>query len=187
MNATFSDKAVEPAGEAKPEWEIFKLLAQKVSERAKQRGFTEYRDWKGGKLDLGTLGERYTLNGALPDQETLYDDMLRDTGLSGTLPTGTDLTMREHGFVRFLDWGLSPMAMAQASDVKADEVHVPFRRHTEQKQPYPTLTRRAQFYLKHPWFLEADEAGRGTRSRPRWAATTRCTSPRATSAIPSMR
>ncbi len=159
MNATFSDKAVEPAGEAKPEWEIFKLLAQKVSERAKQRGFTEYRDWKGNKLDFGTLAERYTLNGALEDQETVVDDVLRDTVLSGSLPAGTDLeTMREQGYVRFIDWGLSPMALAQASDVKADEVHVPFRRHTEQKQPYPTLTRRAQFYLEHPWFLEADEA-----------------------------
>jgi DMSO reductase family type II enzyme molybdopterin subunit len=159
MNATFSDRAVKPAGEAKDEWEIFALLAAKVSERAKERGLDEYEDWQGNKLSLATLGDRYTLNGALPDQETLYDDILRDTGLSGSLPVGTDLeTMREQGFVRFTDWGLSPMAMAQASDVKADEVHVPFRRHTEQKQPYPTLTRRAQFYLDHEWFFEADEA-----------------------------
>ena len=159
MNATFSDKAVEPAGEAKPEWEIFTLLAEKVSERAKARNAGEYADWKGNKLDLTTLGDRFTLNGALADEEALFDDILRDTGLSGTLPPGTDLeTMREHGHIRFIDWGLSPLALAQASDVMPDEVHVPFRRHTEQKQPYPTLTRRAQFYLDHPWFLEADEA-----------------------------
>ena len=25
-------------------------------------------------------------------------------------------------------------------------------------EPYPTLTRRAQFYIDHPWFLEAGEA-----------------------------
>jgi len=32
------------------------------------------------------------------------------------------------------------------------------RWHTEKKLPYPTLTRRAQFYIDHPWFLEAGEA-----------------------------
>lgn len=168
MNATFSDKAVEPAGEAKPEWEIFTLLAQKVSERAKQRDASSYTDWKGNEMDLATLGDRFTLNGALADEETLFDDILRDTGLSGTLPPGTDLeTMREHGHVRFIDWGLSPLSLAQASDVKQDEVHVPFRRHTEQKQPYPTLTRRAQFYLDHPWFIEADEALPGHKEPPK--------------------
>jgi DMSO reductase family type II enzyme molybdopterin subunit len=168
MNATFSDKAVEPAGEAKPEWEIFTLLAEKVSERAKARNAAEYTDWKGNEMDLATLGERFTLNGALDGEETLFDDVLRDTGLSGTLPPGTDLeTLREQGHVRFVDWGLSPLALAQASDVKQDEVHVPFRRHTEQKQPYPTLTRRAQFYLDHPWFIEADEALPGHKEPPK--------------------
>jgi anaerobic selenocysteine-containing dehydrogenase len=34
----------------------------------------------------------------------------------------------------------------------------PLANHVDQGQPYPTLTRRAQFYIDHPWFLEADEA-----------------------------
>ncbi|GAG19785.1 unnamed protein product, partial [marine sediment metagenome] len=34
---TFTDKAVQPPGEAKPEWETFALLAKKLQERAKQR------------------------------------------------------------------------------------------------------------------------------------------------------
>jgi DMSO reductase family type II enzyme molybdopterin subunit len=158
MNATFSDRAVAPAGEAKPEWEIFKLLAARVSERAKQRGFTEYRDWKGDKHNLEELGEMYTLGGSLDDEETLWDDVLRDTTVVGTLPPGTDLEkMREVGTVRFLGWGMSAMAQAQASPVSADELHVPFRDHVESKMPYPTLTRRAQFCIDHPWFIEADE------------------------------
>ena len=158
MNATFSDKAAEPAGESKSEWEIFELLAKKVSERASQRGASEYRTWRGTKRELDELGDTFTLGGALADEETVWDDVLRDTTLSGTLPHGTSLeTMREDGYKRFIDWGLAGMALAQASDLKSDEVHVPFRRHTEQKQPYPTLTRRAQFYLDHPWFMEADE------------------------------
>ncbi len=159
MNATFSDRAAEPAGEAKPEWEIFTLLAERVSERAIKRGFLEYRDWKGQTRRLDELGAQFTLGGSLRDEETLYDDILRDTVVSGTLPPGTDLErMREKGTVRFIEWGMSAMGRAQASPVSEKELHVPFRNHTEQSQPYPTLTRRAQFYIDHPWFLEAGEA-----------------------------
>ena len=49
------------------------------------------------------------------------------------------------------------MALAQASDLRPDETHSPFRWQTEKKEPFPTLTRRAQFYIDHPWFLEAGE------------------------------
>ncbi len=47
--------------------------------------------------------------------------------------------------------------MAQASDLRPDETHSPYRWQTEKKQPFPTLTRRAQFYIDHEWFLEAGE------------------------------
>jgi nitrate reductase alpha subunit len=49
------------------------------------------------------------------------------------------------------------MALAQASDLKPNETHSPFRWQTEKKEPFPTLTRRAQFYIDHDWFLEAGE------------------------------
>jgi len=45
------------------------------------------------------------------------------------------------------------MALAQASDLKPDETHSPFRWQTEKKEPFPTLTRRAQFYIDHPYYL----------------------------------
>ncbi|NIV45526.1 MAG: hypothetical protein GWN46_01190, partial [Gammaproteobacteria bacterium] len=43
------------------------------------------------------------------------------------------------------------------STIKPDEVHNPLRWHTEDKVPYDTLVRRAQFYIDHEWFLEAGE------------------------------
>jgi nitrate reductase alpha subunit len=49
------------------------------------------------------------------------------------------------------------MAISQASELKPDEVHCPLRNHIEKKHPYPTLVRRAQFYIDHDWFLEAGE------------------------------
>jgi len=39
----------------------------------------------------------------------------------------------------------------------SDETFAPFRWQTEKKEPFPTLTRRAQFYIDHEWFLEAGE------------------------------
>jgi nitrate reductase alpha subunit len=39
-----------------------------------------------------------------------------------------------------------------------DKTVYPLQWHTEKKIPYPTYSRRAQFYIDHPWFLEAGEA-----------------------------
>jgi nitrate reductase alpha subunit len=49
------------------------------------------------------------------------------------------------------------MALAQASPLKPDETHAPFRDNTESGLPFPTYSRRAQFYIDHEWFLEAHE------------------------------
>jgi anaerobic selenocysteine-containing dehydrogenase len=98
------------------------------------------------------------MNGFILDEERLADEQIRDSALAGTLPMGTNLrTVREKGYVRFIDWGLSPMALAQASPIRPNETHVPFRDHTERGDPFPTYARRAQFYIDHPWFLEAGE------------------------------
>ncbi len=158
LNLTFSDAAVAPPGEAKTEWEIFLLLAQKLEERAKGRGLTECRDSRGGVHRLDKLVEGYTLGGAFAELDELADEWVKDTAAVGNLPEGTSLeTLREKGFVRFINWGVVPFTLAQASDLRPDETHNPYRWHTEKKMPYPTLTRRAQFYIDHDWFLEAGE------------------------------
>ena len=104
------------------------------------------------------LYDRYTLNGYFDDDEKIAREWIEDGTLDGTLPEGTTLdTLRSKGHIRFTDSGIQPMAVNQASDLKANEVHTPLRHHTEQKLPFPTLTRRAQFYIDHDWFFEADE------------------------------
>jgi DMSO reductase family type II enzyme molybdopterin subunit len=158
MNLTFSDAAVAPPGEAKPEWEIVHLLAQKLEERASARGLAECRDGRGGVHRLDKLVEAFTLGGAFARPEDVADEWVRDTAALGNLPEGTNLEMmREKGFVRFIDFGVVPFTLAQASDLRPDETHNPYRWHTERKVPYPTLTRRAQFYIDHDWFLQAGE------------------------------
>jgi nitrate reductase alpha subunit len=158
MNLTLADKAVEPAGEARSEWQITLALAKKLSERAKARGLLEIQKPDGQTLRLDTLYEDISFDGALADDDAVIDEVIRDSAVMGTLPEDTTLaTLREKGFVRFTGWGRSSMALAQASDLLPNETHSPFRWQTEKKEPFPTLTRRAQFYIDHPWFLEAGE------------------------------
>jgi len=54
-------------------------------------------------------------------------------------------------------WGMVGHGISQASTIRFNEVHNPLRWHTEDKVPYDTLVRRAQFYIDHEWFLEAGE------------------------------
>jgi DMSO reductase family type II enzyme molybdopterin subunit len=153
------DKAVEPAGEALPEWQIFRRLAQKLAERGKARGFTEYKDWRGTTFHLDRLEEAFTGDFTMLDEEDLTREAVDDGVRMGVLPEATTLdSLRETGVARIIDWGLFPNALSYATDTSPNETMCPLKNHVEKKEPYPTLTRRAQFYIDHEWFLEADEA-----------------------------
>ena len=159
LSLIYSDRSVDAAGEAKSEWDICRLLAEKLTERAVARGLSEYTSQNGTSHDLRDLGRRFTLGGTVVTDEDACEEMLRDTVIVGTIPEGTDLrAMKQKGYLRFTDWGISPFALNQASDLEPDETHASCRWHTEKKLPYPTLARRAQFYIDHEWFLEAGEA-----------------------------
>ncbi|MEJ2132042.1 MAG: molybdopterin dinucleotide binding domain-containing protein, partial [Gammaproteobacteria bacterium] len=158
MNLTFSDRAVAPAGESKTDWQIFTELLAEVAAVAERRGLTEYTDPEGRVRRYGELVSAYTMNGYYHDQDTIADEMVRDSALAGTIPADTTLeTMRRTGHVRYVDWGMMPGALAQASPFETDRTHAPFRNHVEKGAPFPSYSRRAQFYIDHEWFLEAGE------------------------------
>ncbi len=157
---TFSDKAVEPVGESKPEWEIFALLAKKLQERARQREIGEYVDDGGRRYRLDDVYDVFTMHGAVKenDHEKLAEDMIADTVRVGALPEKTTLKkVREKGIIRFTGLGADAIGLNLATDIKPDETVNPLSWHTERKIPYPTMTRRIQFYIDHEWFLEAGE------------------------------
>jgi len=171
---TLADKAVEPAGEAKEEWEIFALLCRAVADRAAARGLETFRVGSEGDAiadpdrRYDELWAKFTLGGHLLDSGDVAEEMLRDSVHSGNLPDGTTLdTMRDRGWVRFTDWGSSPMDKGQSSPWPVNETHVAFRNHVELGHPYPTLTRRAQFLIEHPWYVEAGEDLPVHRSPPK--------------------
>jgi DMSO reductase family type II enzyme molybdopterin subunit len=156
MQLTISDEAVPPAGESKSEWEIFRLLAKKIEERAEARGFIQYTDSAGRVRSLENLHYRMSLG--IEDLNDLVSEWIDDTVAAGCLAEGTTLeSIKEKGFAPFTKLGKSVLTLTQASDVKPGEPFVAMRYHVEDKQPYPTLTRRAQFYIDHDWFLEAGE------------------------------
>ncbi|MBW1684810.1 MAG: molybdopterin-dependent oxidoreductase [Deltaproteobacteria bacterium] len=164
----YCDRAVEPPGQAKSEWEIGVLLSRKLAERAKARGFESYVDRMGMTQRMEELPDKFTLGGEVVTEEQACEEMLRDTAYIGTVPEGTDLAkMREQGHVRFIDWGITPFGVNMASDLKPDETMNHCRWHREKKVPYPTLTRRAQFYIDHPWFMEAGEVLPTHKENPR--------------------
>ena len=98
------------------------------------------------------------------------EDALEASILIGNLPKGTNLgKMREEGIVRFV--GISPfdaVSMNLATDIKPEEPIVPLTWHTGPKKlPYPTYNRRIQFYIDHPWFIEAGEQLPMHKSNPK--------------------
>ncbi len=155
---TMLDKAVEPAGEALPEWQVFRLLSRKLGERGRERGVTEYQDAAGRTFNLDTLEDVFTAGGAMVDEEQMTAEGIEGSTMTGTLPAGTTIeTMRKKGIERFTGWGIIPYSQNYQTPIEPDSTMAPFRHHLEQKLPYPTLTRRAQFYIDHDWFIEARE------------------------------
>jgi complex iron-sulfur molybdoenzyme family reductase subunit alpha len=79
------EKAVEPLGDAKPEWAIFGLLARKIQDRAKERGVSTVTDVMGASTDLSTVYDRWSADGRFheDDARAALDYILRNTPVTG--------------------------------------------------------------------------------------------------------
>ena len=149
-------KATEPLGESKPDWAFHCLLLKTLQQRATARGLTTFKDRSGQERRLDhvyddfTFGNRYTEH----DAERLLSDIVDITSNLG----GTSwATLKKDGCARFTAIGNSAMCIGNAADIKPDETIVANTWHTEQKMPWPTLTRRMQFYIDHDLYLELGE------------------------------
>jgi DMSO reductase family type II enzyme molybdopterin subunit len=153
---TLGDKAVPPRGEAKPEWEIFWRLAERVAAKAAERGGVTIQSWRGEERDLGRLHRAFSDDGRFgpEDQEALIDFILSVSGPSRGV-TLEDL--RREGVIRIRELGPPGGKEGIFSEYSEDAPIVPLRNFVEKKQPYPTLTGRQQFFIDHPWFLSLGE------------------------------
>jgi anaerobic selenocysteine-containing dehydrogenase len=152
----FGDKAVEPPGEAKGEWQIYGLLARTIQERARERGAGPYRDALNKEKDLSKIYDEWTAGGTFTcedDGEALAYIMKN----SWSVVRSTWEQGLEKGAVRIQDIGMHGPGNAICSDFQPGETVYPSQWFVEKKEPWPTLTGRQQFYLDHPWFLTAGE------------------------------
>jgi anaerobic selenocysteine-containing dehydrogenase len=158
MFLSLGEAAVAPHAEARGEWEMFGALCRSIAERAEQRGLESFMHTGGVPRRYDELWDLFTLNGTLVDSESFAKEALADAVASGNMPEGTTLeTFRKKGHSHYKDWAFIAMAKANASPFPRGETHSPLRNHLELGHPYPTLTRRAQFLIDHPWYREAGE------------------------------
>lgn len=159
MKLVMSDEVVPPAEEAKAEWEIFADLCAAIERRAAAREIAEYVTFDGTTRRYDQLWRDFTFGGKLLSTEAVVDENVRDAAYMGTLPEGSDLSqLRKNGRLGFIDWGRTPLGRGESAPWPSDgRNYCALSNHVDEGHPYPTLTRRAQFLIEHPWFVEAGE------------------------------
>jgi DMSO reductase family type II enzyme molybdopterin subunit len=151
------EKAVEPLGESKPEWEIFGLLARKIQERATARGVSTVRDSVGGEVDLTELYDDWSKSAKFDenDPKGALEFILRGTSATGNV--GFDEASKT-GLLPIVDVSGQPHPLyALASDYKPGRTLWPHARFVEGKEVWPTFSGRQQFLIEHPWYEEVGE------------------------------
>jgi DMSO reductase family type II enzyme molybdopterin subunit len=149
-------KGAEPLYESWSDWKIFARLARILEDRARERGVAIYKDGEGGERRFDGLTERVTCGGIYSEDDE--EQLARDLFLNATNKEAMDWQeFKERGIAAYTSLGTSARAIGNACEIEAGEPLVPLTRHTENKEPYPTLTRRMQFYIDHDWYLELGE------------------------------
>jgi DMSO reductase family type II enzyme molybdopterin subunit len=149
-------KAVEPLGESRTDWQFHCLFLKTLQQRAIERGIKTYRDRSGEERRLDqvydefTFGQRYTEE----NTEEFLDEILAVTSNLGGVGWKE---IKEKGYAPYTGVGMSPSQMGHAADFEPGETITANSWQVQKKQPWPTLTRRMQFYIDHEYFLELGE------------------------------
>ncbi|MDZ4342798.1 MAG: molybdopterin-dependent oxidoreductase [Candidatus Binatia bacterium] len=150
------DKATEPLYESQSDWTIFVRLAKALSARARARGFKGFKDKEGKERGLDRLEEQVTCGGIYTEDDE--EGLARDSFLNST--NREEMSWEEfknRGIAAYTGLGTALRSIGNAGDMEEGEPFVPLTWHVQKKEPYPTLTRRMQFYIDHEWYLELDE------------------------------
>ena len=163
----FTDRAVPMIGESKSDRAIVLGILQKVEEHLKRRGVKSYKSLE-REILVDEIYYRATLGGKYGpgdlEEEALADESWKALSSLGWLAcndgSGDEVnleSMRRDGMAWLSGRSAWVMTAALNSDIVPGEVLYPWRDQVEQKIPYKTTTRRIQFLVDHPWFVEADE------------------------------
>jgi anaerobic selenocysteine-containing dehydrogenase len=191
----YGQKAIDPVGDSRSEWRIVNGLARTIAQRARERGLATYpvphgvtperckavlgralaipdalRPLLGTRRHFHELPDVLTMHGRYSedDVEEALKDMVERCKDEGIFEPEESLDkIRARGFAKFSGLGTSAQALNVATDVQPHSALTSLLRHTRDHVPYPTITGRAQFYIDHPWFLEAGEALPTHKAPPR--------------------
>jgi anaerobic selenocysteine-containing dehydrogenase len=142
--------------ESRSDWEIVTRLAMALDRRAKQRGMKSFVDRRGDERPLDNLWEKYSSGGRYgpTDDEKVCAALLdASTNLDGL--RWDDLKQR--GFAPIRGLGKSSASIGNATEIVPGETITPLTKHVVDKVPYPTLSRRIQFYIDQELYLEMGE------------------------------
>ena len=148
--------AAPPLAESKSDWEFHCLFLKEVQKRAVERGRTTFTDRAGKTRRLDRIYDEFTFGGRHTEEDTkgMLDALL---GLTTNLGGIRWPELEKKGFARYTELGLDFVNIGNATDIAPDETITAGTWHTEKKLPWPTPTRRAQFYIDHPFYLELGE------------------------------
>jgi len=152
-----SEPATEPLGESWSDWKIIVRLAEHIQKRAKARGIKSFVGHDGVKVQLDRLYDDMTMGGEYKenDDEKVSRKIME---MSSNLNHLDWEETKKRGYGKFSDVGKSPTSIGNMGEMKDNETFVPLTYHVRDKKPYPTTTRRIQFYIDNEVHLRHDEA-----------------------------
>jgi len=154
----YYDAAIKPIGESKDEWEIFHLLAQKVQKIARARNTPIFDGCGKKEVDLKEIADRFSFSGNYNEKDgdkvnqQILDLSMSTQGMKIEELKKTGIQkFKETGMVNFQNQLYNP-------DWKGEGVLSALTHFVKDKWHWPTLTGRQQFYIDHPWFINAGES-----------------------------
>lgn len=153
---TTTDQATPPLGESKCDWDIIVLLSKHIQERARARGIKSVKSPEGLEVKLDTLYDDLTMNGLFKEGD---DDKVAKAiyDLGTTHKKLTWEQVKQKGFARFEKLPEEASSIGNMCEFPENDSIAPLTFHVRDKVPYPTATRRIQFYIDHPLYDELDE------------------------------
>ncbi len=142
--------------EAKSDWEIISRLTEAIDIRAKERGIDNYTDRRGDIRRLDNLYEKFSSGGEFghTDDGKVCAALVENASNLGGLKWED---LKKKGFARFEKIGKGIVTVGNATEIEPGQTITPLTFHVFDKQPYPTQSRRIQFYLDQELYLEMGE------------------------------
>jgi len=154
--AQVTTEAVPPLAESKSDWAFHCLLMKAVQERARARGLQTFKDRSGSERRLDRVYDEMTFGGQYTETnpKALLDEIL---SLSTNVGGVRWPELERSGFRRFTGVGAGYMTVDNATDIAPNETITANTWHTQKKEPWPTLTRRMQFFIDQELYRELGE------------------------------